>query len=336
MNTSQQAVTRGTIHTLCLTKDSFLERFPESLWASVPAPEPQALWLKGTSRGLDLLGSLPEDGLAVVGTRGPQPRSELLVRQVLSEIARARPLAILSGLARGIDTCAHQAALELRLPTLAILGAGFAQPLPAVRAHLLRAILEADGVLVSEYAPEFPALRHHFLARNRLIAGWSAATWVVEAGQRSGALNTARWARESGRPVFATPAFPGDPWFAGNLALLGQVDSPARPLISAQHLGAQWLSLTTAPVHPTRELPSLRTPLGKLMDRVSQAQFFGGGLGTHALLNWALEQGWTPELFFETLERALNSGEVIEKHGVIQRLSATSPLPQSGGEAPRA
>ena len=126
---------------------------------------------------------------------------------------------IASGLARGIDTAAHLAALELG--TIAVLAAGIDNVYPPENEELHRAIAE-PGLLISERAPSFSPRGKDFPRRNRLISGISLGVVVVEAAERSGLLITARFAAEQGREVFAVPGSPLDPRAAGTNNLLKQ------------------------------------------------------------------------------------------------------------------
>jgi DNA processing protein len=116
----------------------------------------------------------------------------------------AAGLVVLSGLARGVDGEAHRGALESGGSTVAVLGCGIDRDYPAAHAQLARRICER-ALVVSEYAPGVEPAPWRFPARNRVIAGLSAATVVVEARERSGALITADFALEAGREVFAVP-----------------------------------------------------------------------------------------------------------------------------------
>jgi predicted Rossmann fold nucleotide-binding protein DprA/Smf involved in DNA uptake len=103
-------------------------------------------------------------------------------------------------------------------------------------------IIEAGGLILSDFSPDAGPLPSYFISRNRLIAGFSSATWIVQSGYRSGALNTAGWAVKQDRALFVTPSFPGDPSFLGNESLLVKQAS-AIPFWSAESLAAHWISL---------------------------------------------------------------------------------------------
>jgi DNA processing protein len=124
-----------------------------------------------------------------------------------------------SGLARGIDAEAHRGALEAEGSTVAVLGCGVDRDYPAAHAELARRVAET-GLIVSEYAPGVEPAPWRFPARNRLVAGLAAATVVVEARERSGALITADLALEEGREVFAVPGEITSALSAGTNALL--------------------------------------------------------------------------------------------------------------------
>ncbi len=143
--------------------------------------------------------------LAVVGTRKFTSYGELAVQRIVSELA-ANGITIVSGLALGIDALAHQAALNSRGRTIAVLGSGLsdANIFPRTNYRLARKIMDS-GALLSEYPPDCPPLKQHFPVRNRLISGLSQGTLVIEAGQSSGALITAFLALEQNREVFAVP-----------------------------------------------------------------------------------------------------------------------------------
>jgi DNA processing protein len=118
----------------------------------------------------------------------------------------ASGLTIVSGLALGIDAAAHRGALSANAGrTVAVLGAGFAHLYPRQHRRLAMSILTAGGLLVSEYPSAMPPRPYQFPERNRLISGLSELTLLVEAGEQSGSLITARLALEQGRDVCAVP-----------------------------------------------------------------------------------------------------------------------------------
>jgi DNA processing protein len=128
---------------------------------------------------------------------------------------------VVSGLARGIDSAAHRAALAEGL-TVAVVGSGLARPYPLANRGLVEAILDTGGLLLSEYPPLAGARRHHFPERNRLISGLTRGVVVVEAGEQSGSLITARLALEQGRDVAAVPGSVLNPMGRGCHRLLRQ------------------------------------------------------------------------------------------------------------------
>lgn len=221
------------------------------IW-QVPRPGIRTLWIEAGHEGaLELLKRLPQEGLACVGTRHPHGRSLHLVRSLIESLA-ATPRIILSGMARGIDEAAHEAALQFGLPTIAVLGCGLGHHYPPGSMGLRGRILDAGGLVISEFEPEEEPRPYRFVQRNRLIAAWSAATCVFEAGHRSGALLTADYALELHRPVFAVPNFPGERGFEGNQRLID--DFSAQPLWAAHSLGSAWLEL--ASVRPGKIFPA--------------------------------------------------------------------------------
>ena len=160
---------------------------------------PIGLFVRGNA-DMELL-SRPAVG--VVGARACSTYGGHVARSLGRELASAG-LVVVSGLARGIDGAAHRGALEAGGVTVAVLGCGIDRDYPASHRELARGIVER-GLIVSEYAPGVEPAPWRFPARNRIIAGLAAATVVVEARERSGALITADLALEEGREVFAAP-----------------------------------------------------------------------------------------------------------------------------------
>jgi DNA processing protein len=158
---------------------------------------PLALFVRGR---VELLGSLT---LGVVGTRRPTPYGIAVSERLSGDLARAG-LTIVSGMARGIDTAAHAAALAASGSTVAILGCGVDLVYPSENRRLAAEIAQ-KGLLVSEFPMSAPAYPQNFPIRNRIISGLSLGVLVVEGAQYSGLSITARLALEQGREVFAVP-----------------------------------------------------------------------------------------------------------------------------------
>ena len=170
--------------------------------------------------------------VAMVGARNGSAVGQKLTRQLATELG-LEGFVIASGLARGIDTAAHLAALERG--TIAVLAGGIDIVYPPENTDLQRAIGE-QGLLLSERSPGFAPRGKDFPRRNRLISGISLGVVVVEAAERSGSLITARFAGEQGREVFAVPGSPLDPRSAGTNNLLKQgacLVTSARDIVEA-------------------------------------------------------------------------------------------------------
>jgi DNA processing protein len=170
------------------------------------------------------LARLAAPSLAIVGSRHPTPQGADNARAFAAALSR-EGLVVVSGLALGIDAAAHEGALEGAAEgkggTVAVLGTGLDPIYPRSHARLARRIA-AQGALISEFAPGTPPLREHFPQRNRIIAGLSLGTLVVEAALQSGSLITARQAAEAGREVFAIPGSIHSPLAKGCHALIKQ------------------------------------------------------------------------------------------------------------------
>jgi DNA processing protein len=207
---------RGYRERLATAGHRFLARsdgaYP-SLLRSIHDPPP-GLFVRG-AHDVELLG---RPAVAVVGARACSGYGASVARSLGRELAAAG-LVVVSGLARGVDAEAHRGALEAGAPTVAVLGCGIDRDYPAAHAELARRIAET-GLVVSEYAPGVEPAPWRFPARNRIVAGLTAATVVVEARERSGALITADLALEDGREVFAVPGEITSALSAGANALL--------------------------------------------------------------------------------------------------------------------
>jgi DNA processing protein len=171
------------------------ETYPE-MFTQIPGP-PLALFVNGNVDALHM------PALAVIGSRNPTQGGRRNAHDFSKHLA-SQGFVIISGLAQGIDTAAHEGALDAGGKTIAFLGTGIDRVYPAANRDLAHAIA-GEGALVSEYPLGAPPERWHFPERNRLISGLSLGTLVVEAARRSGSLITARLAAEQGREVFALP-----------------------------------------------------------------------------------------------------------------------------------
>jgi DNA protecting protein DprA len=296
---------------------------PASLFGERP---PTDLYIRGRSRAFELLRWLPEFGFAVVGTRRPQTRSLALVHSRLRALEGTQ-LIIISGLALGVDAAAHEAALDWRLPTVAVLAGPLDEIYPPENRALAERILRSGGLLVSEYPSGSRIEKHFFLLRNRIIAGWAKATWIVEASFRSGALNTAGWAWEYNRDTYATPCFPDDPAHAGNQGLIQR--DKAYAFWAPNTLKASWSEFKNLGharrIHPLPSLwdsvdyeaPEPQNDLELLTREVVRATVQRGGASVDFLLDWAVSRDWEPSRFFETLQKGLQNRRIDDRNGIL-------------------
>ncbi len=171
------------------------DEYPEGL-KSLDNP-PLALYVRGRLERRDLMS------VAVVGSRQATHYGLMQARRLAGGLASVG-VTVVSGLARGVDEAAHRAALAAKGRTIAVLGSGLAKVYPAEHRALADAIAE-QGAVASEFPMTAPPARGNFPYRNRLISALSLGVVVVEAALRSGALITAKWANEQGKPVFAVP-----------------------------------------------------------------------------------------------------------------------------------
>ena len=173
--------------------------YPQAL-AAIFDPPP-VLWIRGDARALHA------QAVAIVGSRAASPYALAVAERLAADLA-ARGIVVVSGLARGVDSAAHRGALGAATgthdATVAVLGSGVDVVYPAEHKALARDI-EGGGAIVSELVPRTPPRPEFFPLRNRIISGLSRAVVVIEAGERSGSLITARCALEQGRDVLAVP-----------------------------------------------------------------------------------------------------------------------------------
>ncbi len=148
--------------------------------------------------------------IAIVGTRRPTEYGRLVAARIAATIARCGAV-VVSGLAVGIDGAAHAAVVHAEARTVAVLGSGHSRLFPRAHVRLAAGIVATSGAVVSEHWPDQPPSKHTFPQRNRVISGLTDATIVVEAGERSGALITAKWALDQGRELFLVPGLFDEP-----------------------------------------------------------------------------------------------------------------------------
>ncbi|MCZ6460051.1 MAG: DNA-processing protein DprA [Gammaproteobacteria bacterium] len=198
-----ERLSQAGIRVLCRTDTEF-----PALLQTIPDP-PHLLFFRGS------LACLAAPTVAIVGARRA-PRVGLEIAHTLAQRLAARGIVVVSGLAIGIDSAAHRGALSAQGAlsvqgalsagrSIAVLGSGIDCVQPMVNRGLARSLVAQEGLIISEYLPAQRAAPFHFPERNRLISGVSLGVIVVEAGERSGSLITARLALEQGREVMAVP-----------------------------------------------------------------------------------------------------------------------------------
>ncbi len=163
------------------------------------------------------IGNLPETritSVAIVGTRRPTSYGQEVTHKLSYELAK-RGIVIVSGLALGVDSIAHNAALEAGGKTIAVLANGLDTIYPATNKQLARKITESGGAIISEYEPDVLAREFQFLERNRIVSGLADAIIVTEAAARSGTLSTVAHALEQNREVFVVPGNITSPMSSG-------------------------------------------------------------------------------------------------------------------------
>ncbi|MBR1739543.1 MAG: DNA-processing protein DprA [Ruminococcus sp.] len=195
------------------------KRYPEALM-SIPDP-PLVIYCKGETEVLNF-----PDTAAIVGARRATNYSLKAAREFSRSLA-ASGITVVSGFAKGIDSCAHSAAIEAGGKTIAVLGCGILYDYPK-DTKKFKKLLTENGAVISEYPPFAPAEQCFFRVRNRILSGLSKAVLVVQAAKKSGSLNTVSHALEQGREVFVIP--PADLFcdeYQGQSALLRDGANPA-------------------------------------------------------------------------------------------------------------
>ena len=192
------------------------ERLPRRL-ADLEAP-PERLYLRG---------ELPRGpAVAIVGTRYPSAEAVAFTRNFAGELAAAG-VAVLSGGAKGIDTAAHEGALDVGGVTVVVAPAGFNRPFPDKNGLLFQRVVDSRGAYLSLRADDTPADQGIFFARNACLVALAHAVVVTQLGHRSGAANAASWARQLGRPLFIVPH---SPWVAEGVGALRELRLGGLPL----------------------------------------------------------------------------------------------------------
>lgn len=243
---------------------------------------PLVLWAQGPAR----LDEVAQRAAAVVGTRASTAYGEQVAGDLAADLAQ-RDVAVVSGGAYGIDGAAHRAVLGCDGITVAVLAGGLDVPYPSGHTALLHRIGQ-HGLLFTEYPPGVRPARHRFLTRNRLVAAVAGAAVIVEAGLRSGAANTAAWARALGRVVTAVPGPVTSSASAGCHALLR---NGAELVTRADHI----VELIGHIGELAPDEPRPVTPLDGLSDAERQVYEALPGRGAASVEQVAVASGLLPE-----------------------------------------
>ena len=210
------------------------------------ADPPAQIYVSGTN--LSEILSLPR--IAIVGSRKISPYGRAVTARFARELAKLS-VVIISGLAFGVDACAHRAALEAGGRTAAVLACGVDRVYPASHHHLAQDMLKQGGALISEYAPGTIPYKDHFIARNRIVSTLADGVLITEAAQKSGSLHTARFALEQGKEVFAVPGNITSETSVGTNMLIRMGATPVTELADILH-ALDWQSLITKPKNTPR------------------------------------------------------------------------------------
>src|SRR2546421_1908163 len=250
--------------------------YPKSL-REIHAP-PIVLYVWGKLEERD------QHALGIIGARRTTHYGSESAKKLAYQLAYAG-LTVISGLARGIDTAAHQGALAAKGRTIAVIGSGLSKLYPPENGALAEKISNGSGAVVSEFSMEIEPDRQTFPMRNRIIAGWSHGLLVVEAGQNSGALITASQAIEQGRSVYAVPGHINAPSAIGSNRLIQQ---GAKLVMDASDiLGDLQILLPEskpAPESAVRSLPALSDEERRVYDSIRETETSIDDIATKAEL----------------------------------------------------
>lgn len=241
------------------------------------------------------IGELSKDdwpAVAVVGTRRPSSYGRQVAEKLARQLAE-NGITVVSGLARGVDTCAHRGALDGKGRTLAVLGSGIDVCYPPENRKLVYEVA-SRGAVLTEFNLGVGPLAMNFPKRNRIVSGLSAGVVAVEAGEKSGVLNTVVWARDQGREVFAVPGRITDQTSQGINRLLRQGARPATAvsdilevlglsqraeLVTRVEISDEERcvldSLSGDPVHVDDICESLGMPMSRLLSILMQLEVLG-------------------------------------------------------------
>lgn len=241
--------------------------------------------------------------IAIVGSRKFSKYGEQVAADFARDLATAG-FAIVSGLALGIDAISHKGALDAGGKTIAVLGSSIddAHIYPRANFQLAQEIIANDGLLLSDYPPETPATAMTFPARNRIIAGLSSGTLIIEAGEKSGALITARMALESNREVFSVPGSIFSPTSIGTNNL---IKSGAKPVTCVQDILEEFdFSRAEKPKQITLKIPenkeeeillSILSDVPIHIDNIAKQSNLGTSAISSTLMMMEIK-GWTKNL----------------------------------------
>ena len=250
----------------------------------IPQP-PERLWVRG---------ALPPEGhklLTVVGSRAMTRYGQEACQKLITGLA-GYPVSIVSGLALGTDTCAHKAALSAGLHTLVVPGSGLGDDVLYPRSNRLFAkeILKAGGGFLSEYSPDTASRVHFFPERNRIMVGLSDAVLIIEAGQKSGTLITARLASEYNRDLLCIPHRIGDPHAFGShlfIRLGAALVSDPLHILEALHITPR--KTEDGHVVPPSDLEDAELVIWNMLDEpMTRDEILRGGLASAGELMTAL------------------------------------------------
>jgi DNA processing protein len=232
--------------------------------------------------------------IGIIGTRRPTQRGLKICQELVGGLS-ATPMMVVSGLAFGIDACAHQAALDHGLPTVGILAHGVSSIYPAAHTQLARKML-SSGAWLTEFFPGTPAEAHNFPMRNRIVAGMSDVLLVVESDAKGGSMITAQLAESYGREIFAVPGHPKDIMSRGCNLLIKE--HRARMVETAADVleYMQWVDQSVKPAEPLTLFDQLSAEEALVVEVLKREEslsvdnlLLDTGLSRHQLMGLLLE-----------------------------------------------